>query len=590
MSNRSQFPELVRNELSNRTTPSVIAFSSHRLVGEPADLVKSRGNAITNVKSLICAEGETGKKVVDFKGKDVKLHSEHLALMLFNRIGESVKLLPNDVQRDCKKIVISVPPAFKPEEVKKLHTAATLAGYTVLDKPVYDVTCSSLVYAHRTAASISSERELIKTKKKKATPDDLKNLEALEEPVHMLVLDFGHDFISAQVSFVDPKSNHLKVLANESKRIGAASYTSVLTRMMTDLLASKHKIELDKLKPLQRDRAEMRMEKQAEKAKVMLSGLQETTVVVDSVVPDVDMKFTVTRDEMQNGASKVAEEIKSMLESVVAKAGITNEQLSRVELVGGGSRIPQVQQVVKDMFGNINKTLDNECSVGFGAALYGGIIQSFVDFKVEGETGPGDYLSASGLEDAVLEEIKSLEQEMQDDDADLKKRSDAKNLLETFVFDLRREANETEEAHKDDEETLDKLRSYLSSVEDWMLENEEATAEETLTKLEEAKKTTLEMAPKLHQHLEKKKEQKLKEMLESQQSVPAETKKKKKAHLRPAEKIEDAKKKKQHGNQLFKDNNWEDATKRYTQALEICAEMDGTLAPGNSIFHPYFLY
>jgi hypothetical protein len=59
--------------------------------------------------------------------------------------------------------------------------------------------------------------------------------------------------------------------------------------------------------------------------------------------------------------------------------------------------------------------------------------------------------------------------------------------------------------------------------------------------------------------------------------------KKNKAHLRPSEKIADAKSKKDHGNTLYKENNTEDASRRYTQALGICAEMDGTLNPTDQV-------
>lgn len=154
------------------------------------------------------------------------------------------------------------------------------------------------------------------------------------------------------------------------------------------MLADKHKVDLSKLKPEQRDRALMRLNASADKAKVgvslhsllcfshgsfqktALSGLPETEVVCDSVVPDLDLRVKVSRAEMESRAERVTESLKSLLMEVLETANLTPDLVKRVELVGGGSRIPAVQNVVKSVFGSVSKTLDNECTVAAGAALY----------------------------------------------------------------------------------------------------------------------------------------------------------------------------------------------------------------------------
>ena len=217
------------------------------------------------------------------------------------------------------------------------------------------------------------------------------------------------------------------------------------------------------------------------------------------------------------------------------------------------------------------------------AALFAGILEGSVEFTVEGVYRPdaAALAEAAGLDDAALAASKALEERMHADDLAITARNDAKNKMEQWIFDTRRESND-QTVGVDDDETLDKLRSMLSTAEDWLLdEADQVSAADIEEKLASLQKDAREQAPKLFDVLQTRAEKERRERLESQQEVLAPVEKKKKTHMRPSEKIADAKAKKEHGNRLIKDNNFEDASKRYTQALGICAEMDGTLSPEN---------
>ncbi len=179
--------EIVRNELANRTTPSVIVFGSgHRLVGEPAELVKTRGGAITNAKELLVANKSVN---VQFNGAQTSLRPEHVASMLLARCGNDVSRYAtnNNLKSVPKKVALSVPYSFTPAQCKSLHTAATLAGFEVIGA-AYDVSCVSLAFAVRE-----------------------------KDPQTVCVIDVGHDFTSAQVVAIDPANASLQVLATASK-------------------------------------------------------------------------------------------------------------------------------------------------------------------------------------------------------------------------------------------------------------------------------------------------------------------------------------------------------------------------------------
>jgi hypothetical protein len=463
----------------------------------------------------------------------------------------------NGLDEPIRKVMLSSPAHFTPEQCKRLHNAAVLAGNQVVGQ-IYDITAASATFAYRHATAGEGKDEQVQ---------------------NVLFLDIGHCFASAQVVTVDPANKTLKILATESKNgCGAEAFDKVLVDLWIDLLKTKHKIVLDDLKPIQKERALMRLNTQAAKAKSMLSGLPEVDIVVDSVVPELDLRSKVSRAQMEEGASHVVKDIAELLNKVVEKAGLAKTDIVRCEIVGGGSRVPIIQNLVKTEFGQVFKTLDNECSVAMGAALLGAIKEGIVEFTVEGVQGPS-YDDAPGLSEEEMATVKALEEKFRADDLEIRMRNDAKNLLEQFVFDTRRESSE-QTVGVDDEDTMDKLRSFLTGVEDWIYEDgENCPAAEVTKKLETAQEEAKAIAPKLFEVLQKKEEKAREERLKSQQEVIAPSEKSKKKPMRPSEKIAEAKKKKEHGNSLIKDVNYEDATRRYTQALGICAEMDGTLNP-----------
>jgi len=563
---KAEFPEMVRNELSNRTTPASIVFSSDgaRLIGEPAELVKTRGGAITDVKARVQEDGATMPEVT-FQGEKHSLQIPHLICMLFSRLGNDVARFAvnnalDEAPEGPRTCMVAVPKAFSDEQNDQVRHGLELADYTVLGS-VYDISCAALLYAHR-----------------------MSKTQADKEPQTVLFVDVGHDFVSAQVVQVDAANATLKVLATASKsHCGAAAYSQVLVKLWKDTLKAKHKVDVDALPEQKRERALMRLTMQAEKAKGILSGLAQTHVTVDSVVPELDFNTSISRVEMEAGATEVTQGLKELLEQVVAEAQLDGAAtVQRVELIGGGSRIPCVQAVVSDIFEcGVSKTLDNECTVALGAALFAARAEGSVQFTVEGEFGPAPpkVNEATAWTPDTIELMRTLESRMRAADEEVTARNDAKNQLETFIFDHRRETSE-QTVGVDDEAALDQMRAILTAAEDWIYEDGETAearvVEEKLATLREECKA---IAPKLFANIQKREEKAREDRLKAAQEVLQKKPSDKKKHMRPSEKIAMAKSKKEHGTQLVRDSNWEDATRRYSQALSLCAEMDGTLSP-----------
>lgn len=584
------FPFMVANELANRATPAVIAFdaSSHRVVGEAADLVKNRGSAMTTLKANVSAGTPSD---LSYKGRTVSLTPQHQLAMLLHRVGADLERLeasgeaPSLQPRRC---VLAVPPRLAPAAVRGLQQAATVAGYSVV-ATVYDVSCAALVWAHREALAL--EAETLKAQSAKVKSQAAVDAVAAAHPAaRVLFLDVGHDYASAQVCAIEPSTRTLRVLATEGETCGGSAFGAALVAVWKKELLDKHKVDVDALTGPKRARALQRLQSEAEKAKNLLSGLPEVKVVVDSVVPDLDLHSKVSRGALEATCQPVLDALRALLERTLAAAQVSAGDVDRVEVVGGGCRIPSVLAVAKQLFGEakLGKTLDSECTVALGAALFGGVAggPGFLRFTVEGApSGPAPEAvnAAIALNDEALAAVVALEQEMQADDRAVAAKNSAKNQLEAWVFSVRHDASEAPPG-VDAEEALDKLRALLTSCEDWLAEEgEDADAAAVLAKLEEAQRLGAEAAPLLFQVLRTRDEKRRQEAAEAAQMAAAPKEgaslAKRKAHLRPAEKIAEAKAKKDHGNTLYKENNSEDASKRYIQALGICAEMDGTLGP-----------
>jgi molecular chaperone DnaK (HSP70) len=231
---------------------------------------------------------------VGHKSGRLTIPAEHLTSMLLARLLVDVDRFEKSTPvQGTRRVVLSVPPGVPMTAVKALNQAAALAGYEVLST-VYDVTCASLVYAHRLSCALTAEKEKAKTAKKGAgAPEAAAAAET--GPQTVAFLDMGHDWASVQVCIVDAAAKRLRVLATKSSpTCGAAAFGQALVDMWIKELREKHKIDVSKLSGAARDRSLMRLLSQAEKTKNMLSGLPEVAVVVDSVVPDFDLKVVVS--------------------------------------------------------------------------------------------------------------------------------------------------------------------------------------------------------------------------------------------------------------------------------------------------------
>jgi len=118
------------------------------------------------------------------------------------------------------------------------------------------------------------------------------------------------------------------------------------------------------------------------KARRILTGNRETSIVIDSLMEDEDMNFNITREEFENLASPIINKFKQTLENALIEAKLKASDISSVEMVGDAVRIPILQQCVKEIYGlDISKTLSPDECIARGTSLYAAMNSPYFSLK-----------------------------------------------------------------------------------------------------------------------------------------------------------------------------------------------------------------
>lgn len=336
-------PTVITNAEGNRTTPSVVGFAKNgeRLVGETA-----KRQAVTNpnrtVASIKREMGEDYKVTIDEKDytpQDIsamvlaKLKSDAEAYL-----GESVS-----------EAVITVPAYFTDSQKQATKDAGKIAGLDV-KRIINEPTAAALAYG----------------------------LDKDETSHKVLVYDLGGG--TFDVSIMELGDCVFEVLATSgNNKLGGDDFDNRLLDFMADSFAKENGIDLrnDKM-------AMQRLKEAAEKAKKELSSSQTTNVslpfITVSEAGPLHINMDITRAKFDQLTSDLVDATIEPLRKAMSDAGVSNNDISKVILVGGSTRIPAVQEAVKkitgkDPFKGINP---DEC-VAIGAAIQAGVLTGEVN-------------------------------------------------------------------------------------------------------------------------------------------------------------------------------------------------------------------
>ena len=330
-------PVVIPNAEGARTTPSVVAFSKdgERMVGQIA-----KRQAVTNPdRTVISIKREMGTNYkVNIDGKAYT--PQDISAMILTKMKETAEAYLGE---KVTQAVITVPAYFSDSQRQATKDAGRIAGLEVL-RIINEPTAAALAYG--------------------LDKDDSHKI---------LVYDLGGG--TFDVSLLEIGDGVFEVLAtNGNTRLGGDDFD----QRIIDYLAAEFKKEnnID----LKADRmALQRLKEAAEKAKIELSGVMSTNINLPFITADATgpkhLDITLTRAKFDELTRDLVEATVAPMQNALRDAGLTANEVDRVILVGGSTRIPAVQEAVRKMVGkepyrNINP---DEC-VAIGAAIQGGVL------------------------------------------------------------------------------------------------------------------------------------------------------------------------------------------------------------------------
>jgi molecular chaperone DnaK len=329
-------PVVIPNSEGMRTTPSVVAFKDgERMVGNIA-----KRQAITNPDRTIASiKRDMGSsRKVHIEGKDYT--PQEISAMILQKLKTDAEAYLGET---VTQAVITVPAYFTDSQRQATKDAGRIAGLEVL-RIINEPTAAALAYGM-----------------------DKENNQKI------LVYDLGGG--TFDVSILEIGDGVFQVLATAgNNRLGGDDFDQLIMDYIADDFKKNNGIDLrqDKM-------ALQRLKEAAEKAKIDLSGVAQTTINLPFITMDKSgpkhLDITITRAKFNELINDLVEQTRTLMQKCLSDAGLSASQVDKVILVGGSSRIPLVQDVVKkvtgkDPFKGINP---DEC-VAIGAAIQGGVL------------------------------------------------------------------------------------------------------------------------------------------------------------------------------------------------------------------------
>ncbi len=340
-------PTVIANTEGARTTPSVVAFTKtgERLVGEPA-----KRQAVTNAEKTIASikrdMGTDHGRTID----DKKYSPQQISAMILQKLKADAE---SYLGEKVSEAVITVPAYFNDAQRQATKDAGKIAGLDV-KRIINEPTAAALAYG------LDNEKEQ-----------------------KILVYDLGGG--TFDVSIIEIGDGVIEVLAtNGDTHLGGDDFDNKLIQWMTDEFRKQEGIDLsgDKM-------AMQRLKEAAEKAKKELSSATTTNINLPFITatPEGPKHFdmNLTRAKFDELTNDLVERTAVPVQNALKDAGLTASEIGQVLLVGGSTRIPAVQEKVKQLTGKEpSKSLNPDECVAIGASIQGG--------KLAGDAGAGEIL------------------------------------------------------------------------------------------------------------------------------------------------------------------------------------------------------
>ncbi|AGB41809.1 chaperone protein DnaK [Halobacteroides halobius DSM 5150] len=334
---------VIPNRQGGRTTPSVVAYNDNgdRLVGEPAkrQAIKNPDETVQSIKRHMGDKDYT----VELAGKERK--PQEVSAMIL----QEIKSYSEDyLGEEVEEAVITVPAYFTDAQRQATKDAGKIAGLEV-KRIINEPTAASLAYGL----------------------DD-------DKDQTVLVYDLGGGTFDVSILHLGDGLFQVEATKGDNK-LGGDDFDEKIIDYLADEFKKKHGIDL------RNDRmALQRLKDAAEEAKIELSGVATTNVNLPFITQTEDgpkhLDINISRSEFEDMISGLIDETLKATRNALDDAGLSKSDLDQVLLVGGSTRVPAVQEVIKKETGiEPNKGINPDECVAMGAAIQGGVLNDEVD-------------------------------------------------------------------------------------------------------------------------------------------------------------------------------------------------------------------
>merc|ERR1712157_278016 len=352
--------EIIPNDQGNRITPSYVAFTEEeRLIGEAAknQATVNPSQTLFDVKRLIgrrfkdstvqkdikllpfSITDKGGKPMtnVKVKGETKAMAPEEVSSMVLTKMKETAE---NYLGKEVKHAVITVPAYFNDAQRQSTKDAGSISGMNVL-RIINEPTAAAIAYG------LDKKTE--------------KNI---------LVYDLGGGTFDVSLLTID--NGVFEVVAtNGDTHLGGEDFDQRVMQHFMKVFQKKHGKDMGKDK-----RAVQKLRREVEKAKRALSSTHQARVEIEALFDGIDLTETLTRARFEEINNDLFKNTLGPVKQVLEDSGLKKSEIDEIVLVGGSTRIPKVQKLIKDFFGGKepSRGVNPDEAVAYGAAVQGGIL------------------------------------------------------------------------------------------------------------------------------------------------------------------------------------------------------------------------
>ncbi len=383
--------EIIPNEMGENTTPSVVSFDGkERLVGKAAKekITKNYQNTVYDAKRLIGRrfgdkivqedmkrwpfKVEKDEKtdrpliVVDYLGQKKKFLAEEISAMV---LGKLKKTAEDYLGSEVKNAIITVPAYFNDSQRQSTKDAGRIAGLNVM-RIINEPTAAAVAYGLDNKSS---------------------------EDRTVLVFDLGGGTFDVSILSISEETFEVKSTSGNT-HLGGEDFDNQIMGICIQKFSEETGTDISN-----NQKALRKLKLYCEKAKRELSSAQETHIDIDNLAEEEDLDITISRFDFEEHCNELFKRCFDSIKEAMEEASLTKNDIDDIVLVGGSSRIPKLQEMIKNYFNGkeLCKNIDVDEAIAYGAAYQAAV--------VNGNKNPNEKDEDNkGLEKLVLVDVTPL--------------------------------------------------------------------------------------------------------------------------------------------------------------------------------------